>query len=58
MNHVHSVVASLSLGACSEVIEQMHRLAIDSGGRMIEQERLQDPSPKASAGRSANAWSR
>ena len=46
MNHVHSVVASLSLGACSEVIEQMHRLAIDSGGRMIEQERLQDPSPE------------
>ena len=46
LNNDVRVIAVATEGSCSEIIEQMHRLAIDSGGRMIEQERLQDPSPQ------------
>ena len=36
--------AVATTGACDEVVSGMHRLADGTGGRLIEQSRLQDPS--------------
>ena len=38
------VITVATEGACTEVVDAMHRLATDTGGRIIEQARLQDPS--------------
>ena len=44
LNNDVRVIAVATEGACTEVVGAMHRLATDTGGRIIEQARLQDPS--------------
>ena len=38
------IIAVATEGACSEVVDEMHRLAVGSGGRLVEQSRLEDSS--------------
>ena len=44
LNHDVRIIAVATDGACSEVVDEMHRLADGSGGRLIEQSRLADQS--------------
>jgi hypothetical protein len=44
LNHDVRIIAVATTGACDEVVSGMHRLADGTGGRLIEQSRLQDPS--------------
>ena len=44
MNHDVRIIAVATEGACEEVVDEMFRLADGSGGRMIEQSRLEDQS--------------
>lgn len=47
LNHDVRIITVATNGACPEVVEGMFRLADGSGGRMIEQSRLQDQSSQA-----------
>jgi hypothetical protein len=44
LNHDVRIIAVATQGACSEVVDEMYRLADGSGGRLIEQSRLADQS--------------